>query len=154
MTPLIWDNEERLTSGHQEFAREAISFGLRRGVTFPVHTKYGDIGLLSLACDIDRGRFFNQLGNWISQGVLISVHAQEALSHISIASQRCVDLRLTHREASVLQWVALDKSTWEIAQILALSEHGVTHHLRRIMNKLEVDSRHKAVSRAIELGLI
>ncbi len=61
---------------------------------------------------------------------------------------------LTPRERDVLVFLARGCSNREIAELLTLGESTVKTHLRRIYAKLEVDGRHHAVGRALELGLL
>ena len=65
-----------------------------------------------------------------------------------------MDVHLTPRETECLRWVAQGKTNWEMARILVVSEHGITYHLRNVMGKLQVSSRHQAVRRAVALGLL
>ncbi|MDQ8935738.1 response regulator transcription factor [Acinetobacter rudis] len=53
---------------------------------------------------------------------------------------------LTTREAEVLYWVSLGKTSKDIGQILNLSPRTVNKHLENIFNKLGVETRTAAVS--------
>ncbi|MDF3835997.1 LuxR C-terminal-related transcriptional regulator [Cupriavidus basilensis] len=61
---------------------------------------------------------------------------------------------LTARELEVLRWVAQGKTSWEAGQILGISEHGISHHMRNVMRKLGVGNRLQAVRTAIAMGLL
>jgi DNA-binding NarL/FixJ family response regulator len=61
---------------------------------------------------------------------------------------------LTAREHDVLLELARGASNREIAEALVVGEATVKSHLGRIYAKLEVDGRHRAVGRAVELGLL
>lgn len=61
---------------------------------------------------------------------------------------------LTRREREVLTHLAKGGTNREIADALVLGESTVKTHLRRIYAKLDVDDRHHAVGRALELGLL
>ena len=63
-------------------------------------------------------------------------------------------LRLTRRQAEVLNLVKLGYSSKEIAESLSLSSGTVNNHLDTVMSILNVASRSHAVAKAIELGLI
>jgi LuxR family transcriptional regulator, quorum-sensing system regulator BjaR1 len=58
---------------------------------------------------------------------------------------------LTARERSILSWVAAGKSSWEIAQILSISEHTVNTHIEKAFVKLHASNRTEAVVKAIIL---
>jgi DNA-binding NarL/FixJ family response regulator len=61
---------------------------------------------------------------------------------------------LTGREHEVLTLIAKGFSFPEIAELLAISAHTVTTHVRHIYEKLEVNSRGSAVYEAVNLGII
>jgi DNA-binding CsgD family transcriptional regulator len=49
----------------------------------------------------------------------------------------------------VLSWLALGKTTWEISEILNLSERGVIWRLNRALKKLNAVNRVQAVVNAM-----
>jgi len=53
-----------------------------------------------------------------------------------------------------LTWSAAGKSSFEIGQILEISERGVNWHVNNAMKALCSTSRIQAVARAVHLGLI
>ena len=61
---------------------------------------------------------------------------------------------LSPREIEVLQWLKVGKSSWDISEILHISERTVNFHIRNIMQKLDAVNRTQAVAVAIEKGLI
>lgn len=61
---------------------------------------------------------------------------------------------LTKREIDVLNAVAKGLTYTEIADVLNMSPHTVTSHIKNIYRKLEVRSRSEAVFEAVQLGLI
>ena len=61
---------------------------------------------------------------------------------------------LTLREKECLTWAAAGKSSWDIANIVALSERTVNFHIGNVIKKLDVSSRSQAVARALAVGLI
>ena len=61
---------------------------------------------------------------------------------------------LKKRETEVLQWISNGKSTWEISKLVGISEHGVVHHVRNVLTKFDVASRHQAVAKAVAHGLL
>jgi len=64
------------------------------------------------------------------------------------------DVELTAREREVLDLIAKGFSFPEIAELLAISAHTVTTHVRHIYGKLEVRSKSEAVYEAVNRGLI
>jgi DNA-binding CsgD family transcriptional regulator len=63
-------------------------------------------------------------------------------------------IRLTQRETEILEWLALQKTNWEIARILGRSRNTVKHHVQHLFSKLEVAGRSEAISRGVVLGLL
>jgi LuxR family transcriptional regulator, quorum-sensing system regulator CinR len=61
---------------------------------------------------------------------------------------------LTARELECLRWVALGKSTGEIAAILKISPHTARGYLKSVHHKLDCVTSAQAVSKAIQLGLL
>jgi DNA-binding CsgD family transcriptional regulator len=61
--------------------------------------------------------------------------------------------RLSPRETECLEWTAQGKTTWEIAQILCLSDSTVNYYIRNAMKKLAVHTKAHAVSKAVVLGM-
>lgn len=64
---------------------------------------------------------------------------------------RCLtqQLRLTRREAEVLNWLCAGKTNRDIAQILGMSPRTVNKHLERIYQKLGIETRASAVAIAM-----
>ncbi len=65
-----------------------------------------------------------------------------------------VEERLTERELEILQELATGKSYAAIGKTIFLSVDGVRHHIRKIYQKLQVNSRSEAVSKGIKKRLI
>jgi LuxR family maltose regulon positive regulatory protein len=61
---------------------------------------------------------------------------------------------LTERELQVLRLMSTDLNSTEIAEELVVSVNTVRSHVQHIYQKLAVHSRHEAVSRARETGLL
>ena len=61
--------------------------------------------------------------------------------------------RLSPRETECLEWTAQGKTTWEVAQILCLSDSTVNYYIRNAMKKLGVHTKAHAVSKAAVLGM-
>jgi DNA-binding CsgD family transcriptional regulator len=81
------------------------------------------------------------------------------MEHIA---QRCFGINnttretklLTKREREIMQWLKQGKSTWEISQILCISERTVKFHINNVITKLDAVNRTHAVAIAIEKKLV
>lgn len=61
---------------------------------------------------------------------------------------------LTGREVEILQWIADGRTSREIGEQLYISENTVKNHVRNILDKLGMQSRHEAVRYAEHAGLL
>lgn len=61
---------------------------------------------------------------------------------------------ITNRECEILNLVADGQSNKEIAFGLAVSENTIKYHLKKILQKLNVQNRTEAVAKAMRLGII
>lgn len=62
--------------------------------------------------------------------------------------------KLTSRQKECLTWSAAGKSSFEIGQILEITERSVNWHIGNAMKTLGSVSRIQAVARAVHMGLI
>ena len=63
-----------------------------------------------------------------------------------------LQIRLTAKEAEVLEWLKQGKSAWEVGQILGHSQHTVKNQMRNIYGKLGAKNRAQALQRASQLS--
>ena len=63
-------------------------------------------------------------------------------------------LNLTRRQAEILSWCAIGKTSWEIGKILGISKSTVQFHIYESARRLGVLGRTAACVRASELGLL
>jgi DNA-binding CsgD family transcriptional regulator len=77
--------------------------------------------------------------------------ATDSLEDTDGASRSLCSLGLSEREAEVLYWVAVGKSSPVISTILGIRHDTVRAHLKRIYAKLGVENRLSAALRALEI---
>lgn len=70
------------------------------------------------------------------------------------SAQPAEDAGLSPRESEVLSLIAKGFSFGEIAKLLAVSQHTITTHVKKIYQKLAVHSRGEAVYEAGKMGLL
>ncbi len=80
--------------------------------------------------------------------------ARRVLAMFTRFAPHKADSGLSEREREILQLLVADMTKKEIAARLALSVHTVDTYLRRIYEKLEVNSRSGAVAKALRDGLV
>ena len=61
--------------------------------------------------------------------------------------------RISPRECEILHWIELGKTSWEIAQILNITEKTVRNHVQHALIKLRVKNRAQAVAKAKHLNV-
>ncbi len=153
LTPLIWGPELFRSPIERAFYEERCGFGLQSGVTFPVFSPSGAPGALSLG--ISRSNVPHAfLLSVVQNGAAAAAYVHDAIHRLVAQGLAQSRPKLTKRERECLHWVAKGKTSWEISRILEISEHGVIHHLRNVMQKLNVTKRYHAVQIAHEYGLL
>lgn len=137
----------------RKFMGESRDFGLKSGISFPVHNPDGEVAILSLASSYkEHGSTFNKSIPFMHQA---AIHVHEAVKRvIGIPSINHLEDPLTDREKECLLWAADGKTSWETAKILGVSERTVKYHLQNACAKLNAVNRTQAIARAVSLGLI
>lgn len=155
-TPMAWGTREHRKSvspRQKQFLNEAAEMGLSLGSAIPIHAAGGEFGLVSVAIDATPRQFTTLMRNHQHQLHLLSLyyHAHVAETFISPENPK---VSVTARERECLLWSARGKGSWEISEILRVSEATVNFHLQNAMRKLEVHTRPHAIVKAVMLGLI
>ena len=154
LCPLVWSDEMYRTESEREYATEARLHGLSEGITIPVHSRHGDVALVNLVLSSSGEAARHHVREMMICGSLLAPLTHETMRRIVKTQQMSSVPRLTKRETEVLQWISDGKSTWEISKLVGISEHGVVHHVRNVLTKFDVGSRHQAVAKAVVHGLL
>lgn len=156
--PLDWADLQPLEQGNpdiRKFMDEARNFGLRQGISFPLHGSYGEFAMLSLACSDQREVFIQKMQAVLPVAQLCFVYLHEAVIRVvGSVETASKERRLTAREKECLLWVADGKTSWEIAQILKVSESTVISSLQSAKKKMNASNRQHTVARAVVKRLI
>lgn len=131
---------------------EAGDFGIRDGVTVPVHGADGEFAVLS-ATPGEPGSFDKLYRARRDAVHVLALHCHAAVSRLLRQPGRAA-VRLSPRERECLKWTAAGKTAWEIGEILDVSESTVVWHLNNAKAKLGVYGKSHAVVKAMMLGLI
>jgi DNA-binding CsgD family transcriptional regulator len=155
-TPIVYDQSVYVQGGAGDLWEEQAVYGYRTGVSMALHLPGGRHFLMGVDRDTDLPSDDDRIMRMMADLQLLAVHAQDAAVRLLLdEAQRKLDLpRLTAREREVLHWTSEGKSSWEVGVILGTSEHTVNFHLRNLMAKLDVTSKHQAVLKALSLGLL
>ncbi|HLO92891.1 MAG TPA: LuxR family transcriptional regulator [Burkholderiaceae bacterium] len=154
VAPYRWSELSVQGDREQIILQEACDAGLHQGLAIPIHEPWGKIFLTTLATQQEEASMTQDPAQVRTQAHVLAVvfHAR----YSALAGQQAQDplIGLTPRESECLEWVAQGKSSWDIGQLMAVSEHTVNFHLKNAMRKFDTASRVTAAVRAASLGLI
>jgi len=159
VAPTTWTKfraDNAISDGQKLLFDEARSFGLRDGFYLPIHQPDGSMNGVSMMVPHKLESDSRVLAALHLLALYYAIAARrlglsppeppsppEATKHI-----------LTPRQRQCLQWVRAGKSSWEIGEILGLSEHTVNEHLEEARRRLKVHTTTQAVIEAALGGLI
>ncbi len=126
------------------YVREMLSLGVRGYIL-----KEEATGALIRAI-----RVVHQGDTWFSNRVIALLTSRENQQTEFIADSLEKDTLLNDRERDILQCLGEGMSNEEISSHLCISKRTVRHYVGRILEKLDVSNRTKAVVVAVHKGLI
>lgn len=158
-TPVSWEEAQhhhrRIVDPHLQKIRhlfgEAREYGLANGVSVPLHGPGVSWGLMSFASGHLSAADFETM---LAELHLLSHFVHEAARQFLRSKTPTRLPALTKRERECLSWAAEGKTSWEIGQLLNISERTSIFHLQNATHKLGVSGRQAAIARAVSLGLI
>lgn len=155
-TPLIWSPRIFSEPKQRNLYEEATGYGLRSGVTLPIHGANGEFGIVCFVSDCRPDKNFDRHvhASLAALCCLRDFVLESAGSFMKLGSPKADEVRISSRELECLRWAAEGKSSWEIGRILNCAEATVNFHFTNIRRKLNSKSRQQAVVKAIKLGLI
>lgn len=153
--PLIYDQSFYVEAGAGELWEMYAPFGYRTGVAVGVQMP----GYRRLLLGVDREEPLPKdpvrLNRMIADLQLLAVHAQEAAGRLLLpkrASQP--EVKLPARQLEILKLTMEGKSAWVVGSLLGISENTVNYHMKQLFKQLDVSTKHQAVLKAMELGLL
>lgn len=158
--PTTWMTfrEEQEQQGRTaEIYDEAREFGLHDGFYLPIHQSDGSVLGVSMMARQEMPKSRTTLAALHMLAVYYHL-AAERLGLVSklapLDSSVPAKAPLTRRQLECLKWIRQGKTSWEISQILGISEHTVHEHLEQARTRLGVRTTTQAVLEAVVLGLI
>lgn len=156
VTPIQWHDLMKMTSSRQslQMMSAASEFGLKEGVTMPMHSPHGELGVLSFALSrpaISAREITQQAMPYIQ---ILAGYLHEATRRVLNLENVNGNSSLTLREQECMKWAADGKTSWEISRLLNVSERTINFHLNNAMHKLQASNRQHAVTKATLQGLI
>jgi DNA-binding CsgD family transcriptional regulator len=155
-TPFVYDQALYVGDGVPEIWETQAPFGYRTGIAMALHLPGGKHFLLGVDRPQALPKSDDVLTRLMADLQLLAVYAQETALRVllNFKDDDAPVPRLTEREREVLQWTREGKSAWAVGQILSISEATVQTHLRNARQKLGASSKHVAILRAMEMGII
>lgn len=158
-TPISWEHIVKTTCKEDQVVNklfsEADESGLRNGISFPVHCIHGETAMFSITTADTPNKSRALIQHTFATGHLFASYVHEAVTRVPDSGILAkVNDELTKREKECLLWTTEGKTSWEISQILNISERTVVFHLNNAVKKLNVCNKQHAVARAISLGHI
>ncbi len=155
-TPFVYDQNMYVDEDAADIWEVQAFFGYKTGIAMALHLPGGRHFIMGVDRDQPLPQDDAQLTRMMADLQLLAVHAQETTLRLLVPDAADVQYlpKLTEREIEILKWTAEGKSAWAVGQILNISEHNVKYHIKRILTKLAVGSKHQAAAKARTFGLI
>lgn len=153
--PLIYDQAFYVEAGAGELWEMYAPFGYRTGVAVGVQMP----GYRRLLLGVDREAPLPKdpikLNRMIADLQLLAVHAQDAAGRLLVSRRASQpEIRLPPRQLEILKLTMEGKSAWVVGSLLGISENTVNYHMKQLFKLLDVSTKHQAVLKAMELGLL
>jgi|SRR5450830_197027 len=153
--PISWNGSLFSSQPQSAFYEQASSFGLRSGMTFPIHGVNGEFGVLSFVSDsLGKGTAETHHNGLAKMTLIRDYIVESSTKMMSWDIPKAIEPRLTPKELECLKWIAIGKSSWETAQILRCSEATINFHVSNLKVKFGVRSRQQVIVKAIKTGLV
>ena len=155
-TSLLWSPDIFSSKEQKQMYEAASAYGLRSGVTLPIHGPKGELGILCFVNDRQPGRpFRHDLDHILPDlSLLRDIVCDTGVGFCTTPDIHIPTPKLTARELECLKGTAAGKTTWEISRILRCSQSVVNFHITNLRDKLGAGSRRDAVVKSLRLGLI
>ncbi|MER9895813.1 LuxR family transcriptional regulator [Mesorhizobium sp. M0119] len=143
-------NDTSTTEDERRIFDEAAMFGLRSGISVPLHGPDGSCAIMSFAqprdCD-----FQNTTIIYLQLAALyFHTRVEKFVSSSGVKKAPILSIR----EKECILWTARGKSSWEIGKILGISLNTVNFHIKNVLQKMDTASRTVAAIKAINFGII
>jgi DNA-binding CsgD family transcriptional regulator len=153
--PFLYDQAMYVSEGLGEAWEHQARFGYKTGIAVALHLPGHKHFLLGVDRFAPLPTQEEKVIRMMADLQLLAVHAQSAAVRLFSPDPDEPQLpRFTPREMEILRWCMDGKSAWQTGALLNISEATVNFHLRNVCTKLNVSSKHQAVLKAVNLGLL
>ncbi|WP_245435223.1 LuxR family transcriptional regulator [Mesorhizobium sp. WSM3879] len=143
-------NDESTTEDERRVLDEAATFGLRAGISVPLHGPDGSCAIVNFARAWER-EFPNRTITYLQFAAL---HFHLRVAEFADATGIESTSNLSPREKECILWTAKGKSSWETGKILGISVNTVNFHIKNVMRKMNATSRITAVIEVTKRGIV
>lgn len=152
--PFVYDQALYVRDGAGDLWEEQAPWGYRTGVSIALHLPGGVHFMLGVDREAPLPRSEAAILRLMGDLQLLAAYAQDRAVRVLVGQPAQSPSTLSAREIEVLRWTRDGKTAWEVSKILGLAESTVNSHMRNIMGKLGVNSKHLAVTKATGQGLL
>lgn len=150
---VFWWNDipqmKKLDRAEERFFNELINSTMTDGLALPTYGLNQRVGFFGAGM-IESDKVKATADPALLLAVAQTAHSR--LDQLSLESRQ--DIRVSPRERQILHWIAAGKSNHEIGVILGISSATVATYNKRLFDKLGVNDRVAASTKAIRLGLV
>lgn len=143
-------NDARTTEDERRVFDEGATFGLRSGISVPLHGSDASFAIMSFAQPEDC-EFQDKIIAYLQ---LAALHFHLNVARFADSTRIGEASDLSFREKECILWTARGKSSWETGVILGISLNTVNFHIKNVLRKLDASSRTVAAIKAVNLGII
>ena len=157
LLPIFWDVQVQFknaaTEKERKMRQESLDFGVRQGVSIPVHGPGGDFAELTLR----QFKGESCMSGWEAkqhEWYLVALAYFNYMRELILITEVSKSGLLTRREQQCLKLIAENYNVMQMAAALDMSERTVNFHIQNLNHKLKVRNKYEAVSVGRQLGLI
>lgn len=154
-----WGGDPPRATGTREqriFFDEAMTFGIKSGVTVPIKGGFGQIAAFTMSTDeahrpIDL--LVNDCGDILQLvGLYFHAHAMAKLQNVASSSE--TESILSQRERQCLAWIARGKTVVDTSVLVGIAPRTVVYHLENARQKFSASSIAQCVAEAVRRDLL
>ena len=152
-----WSGSAPSARGNREqrrFFDEAMTFGIKSGITVPIRSGFGRMAAFTMASDEPAASVERLVGNRRDVYQLVGLYFH---AHVTAKVRTAVKQGegvLTQRERQCLAWVARGKTVADTAILIGIAPRTVVFHLEKARQKLDASSIAQCVAEAMRRGLL
>lgn len=155
--PVFWSVADQIeqakTPREKQMRKDALEFGVKRGLSIPIHGPKGDFAIL-LLIDKEEKAVLNPV--YIPPELLAVAYYYYHFIKTMLLKHHPPEVKfnLNSREMQCLTLLAKDHSVAAIATKLNISPRTVNYHIQRLNKKLGTKNKYQSIIKALQNALI